>query len=77
MAALMIPPVVNVRDIVVGLAPIIAPDANSADIQQSIFLVQRLVFLCNVAQSNRTAALFFEKIIQTMVPNGGTTIVDD
>ena len=78
MATLIIPPVVTIRDLVVALAPVVAPDANYAELQRSIFLVQRLVFLCNIAQSNKTAARFFEEVMQRMVlPASRTPVVDD
>ena len=68
MAILILPPPPNdVLGIVMDLLPLVAPDADSDAVNQSVILVQILVLLCERAKLNSTAEKIFAAVFQSLI----------
>ncbi|MEM4990887.1 hypothetical protein V8G57_26110 [Collimonas sp. H4R21] len=69
MLKLNLPPIEEVRDIVLDMLPVIAPDADPETIQKSIIFAENLVALFHLAQFTVTTEAVLKIMLSGMISN--------
>jgi len=64
MSKLILPPIPEVKDIVLDMMPTIQSDADRSTIQQSVDLAERLVSLLNGAAGNLVAEAVLKNMLR-------------
>jgi hypothetical protein len=67
MFTLNLPPIEEVRDIVLDMMPVIAPDADPETIQKSITLAENLVALFHLAKFAATTEAVLKIMLSGMI----------
>jgi len=67
MLKLNLPPIEEVRDIVLDMTPVEAPAANPDAIQQSIALAENLVALFHLAASTTATEAILKRMLSGMI----------